>query len=59
MVFCKSGSERESMTTKHKLSAEQRESGLVDGCDWPNFKSFTRSFLWCRAALKWFLEKTA
>ncbi len=32
------------------------ESGLADGCDWPNFNTFTPSFMWCREAVKWFLE---
>lgn len=30
-------------------------SGLVDGCDMPNLKSYTSNFLWCREAVVWFL----
>ncbi len=30
-------------------------AGLIDGCDWPTLTNWTRNFLWCREAVKWFL----
>jgi len=39
----------------HEFSKELHESGLVDGCDWPDFRNWTSNFLWCREDLKWFL----
>jgi hypothetical protein len=32
------------------------ESGWIDGADWPDFKNWTYNYLWCREAVKWFLE---
>ena len=31
------------------------ESGLEDGCDFPDFDNWRPGFLWCREAVKWFL----
>lgn len=33
-----------------------RDSGIVDGCDWPDFKNWKPSFLWCREAVRWFFR---
>lgn len=41
---------------EHGFITELADSGLVDGCDWPNFKNYTSSFLWQREAVKWFIE---
>ena len=32
------------------------ESGLVDGCEWPDFKTYTADYLWCREAVRWFFR---
>jgi len=33
------------------------ESGLVHGCDFPDFSNYTSEFLWCREAVLWMLAK--
>lgn len=33
----------------------KRISEYVDGCDFPNFRSYTARFLWCREAIRWFV----
>ena len=41
--------------SEHSFSAALSESGVNDGCDWPNLTNYTSNFLWCREDLKWFL----
>ena len=43
---------------EHAFTQAVHDSGLVDGCDWPRLETFTPNFLWCREALRWFLERT-
>ncbi len=31
------------------------QSGIADGCDYPDFDNWTHGYLWCREAIKWFL----
>jgi hypothetical protein len=31
-------------------------SGLFNGCDFPNFETWDSNFLWCREAVEWFFE---
>ena len=39
------------------LSQEVYQSDLFDGCDFPDFTTFSSRFLWMREALLWFFEK--
>ena len=41
----------------HRVAEELHDSGVVDGCDYPDFNVYTRSFLWCREAVKLLLSK--
>lgn len=45
--------------TEHSFCTALYESGVNDGCDWPDFKNWTSNFLWCREDLKWFLANLA
>ncbi len=40
---------------EHSFSVALYESGVADGCDWPDLTNYTSNFLWCREDLKWFL----
>lgn len=40
---------------EHSFSMALYESGVADGCDWPDLTNYTSNFLWCREDLKWFL----
>jgi adenylate kinase family enzyme len=40
---------------EHEFYRALSDSGLNDGCDWPDFTNYTSNFLWCREDLKWFL----
>ena len=39
----------------HELS----DSGLFDGCDWPDLENWKSRFLWCRECIRWFLEHSS
>lgn len=34
---------------------ELSDSGLIDGCDYPDLRNWKPGFLWCREAVIWFL----
>ena len=48
-------SELHDEATEHSFGAALYQSGVNDGCDWPDFTNYTSNFLWCREDLKWFL----
>jgi len=41
---------------EHPFKLALYESGLVDGCDFPDFDNYDSNFLWCREAIKCFLR---
>ena len=42
---------------EHTFQSELYSSGLVDGCDWPELRQWTPTFLWCREAVRWFFRE--
>jgi len=38
---------------EHRFIQELYDSGLIDGCDWPDLTNYNANFLWCREAIKW------
>lgn len=46
-----------SVDDEHWFQQNLYDSCLVDGCDFPDLKNWTHSFLWCREAMMWLLER--
>ena len=44
-------------SSEHDAMKAMYESGLWDGCDMPDCKTYTFHFLWCLHAIKWFCER--
>lgn len=42
---------------KHQFYTDLSDCRIFDGCDWPDFDNFRPSFLWCREAIKWLLNR--
>lgn len=40
-----------------RVMEDLHDSGVIDGCDPPDFEVYTRSFMWCREAVKCLLSK--
>lgn len=42
---------------QHRFQTDLYDSGIVDGCDFPDFSNWNSNFLWCREAIKWLLSR--
>lgn len=46
-----------SCENEHEFATAVIESEIAQGCDFPNVRNYNANFLWCRAAIKWFLDR--